>query len=141
MKTLDNINVNTDILILNDNNIISTADNLIQQWDLRTDKIVRSANPVQNIIEKIICDKEKSRLFVVAAEKFVKVLDLENFKNLFSIKFEKEISAFAINKEMDRYGVGFIDGEIAIKGRSYVEDEEGEDLTKEQEDKDIELLE
>ena len=33
------------------------------------------------------------------------------------------------------------DGEISIKGRSYVEDEEMEDITKEKEDRDIELLE
>jgi len=33
------------------------------------------------------------------------------------------------------------DGEISIKGRSHVEDEEGEDLFKEKEDRDMELLE
>jgi len=75
---------------------------------LKTDQIVKTAIPIQNCIEKICVDSSKTRLFIVAAEKFVKVLELSTFKSLYSIKFDKEVSGFDIAPEMDRYGVGFV---------------------------------
>jgi hypothetical protein len=105
---LENLNINSDILVLSTTDIISTSDNMVHRWDLRSDRIVNSATPIQNKIEKISTVKDRSSLFITAAEKFVKVIDLNTFANNFTIKFTKEISAFAISSNMDRYGVGFL---------------------------------
>lgn len=78
------------------------------RWDLRTDKVINTVAPIQNKIEKISTDKDKSKIFITANEKFVKVIDLETFNNNFTIKFQKEVSGFAISSNMDRYGVGFL---------------------------------
>ena len=105
---LDNLNINSDILVLSSSDIISTSDNTVLRWDLRSDKVMNSATPIQNKIEKISTTKDRSNLFITAAEKFVKVIDLNTFANNFTVKFPKEVSAFAISSNMDRYGVGFL---------------------------------
>ena len=108
MKVLENLDMNNDIMIISNEEIISTADNKLHRWDLRADSIVNTATPIQNKIEKISTDIDKSRIFIQAAEKFVKVIDLKTFNNNFTIKFQKEISAFGNSSQMDRYGVGFV---------------------------------
>ena len=124
---------------------ISTAENNLNLFDLRTDKLIYQANPMQSSIKRIVADLTQSRIFAVPqGENFVKCIELGKdhstmMKNLFSLKFPKEISAFDISADMNRYAVAYLDGEIKIKSRNVEEEEE--ELYKDQEDKDIEFLE
>jgi WD40 repeat protein len=146
VKTFDNMSINSDILILNTRDrFISTAENNLNMFDLRSDKMVYQINPMQSSIKKIVADFTQSRLFAIPqGENFVKCIELgkeetPSMKNLFSLKFSKEISAFDISGDMNRYAVGFVDGQIQIKSRNV--EEEDEEIYKDQEDKDLEFLE
>jgi WD40 repeat protein len=119
--------------------LLSTAENIVNQWDLRKDEIVNQANPIQGSINKLITDGNYMRLFTICQnETFIKVLDLQTLKNLYTVKFNKEITCFDISGDMNRYAVGFTNGEVSIKSRSTVEDEEN---VLDQEQKDLDLLE
>lgn len=132
-----------DLLVLNSKDkFISTADNFLNIFDLRNTQPVLQANPVQSGISKIISNDSQSRLFVVSPnENFVKVCDLESMtlRSLYTIKLGKEISAFDVSKDMNRYAVAYTDGQICIKSRNIDDDEE--DVYQDQEEKDMELLE
>jgi len=145
-KTFDNLNITSDLLVLkNKERFISTAENYLNIFDLRNEKLLYQANPMQSSIKKLIPDFTNSRLFAVPqGENFVKCLEFGkdnslSMKNLFSLKFPKEISAFDISGDLNRYAVGYNDGHIQIKSRN-VEDE-AEEIYKDQEDKDLEYLE
>lgn len=104
--------------------------------------MVLQANPIQSNITKLCIDSSKSRLFTVApGENFVKVLELNTFKELFSIKLKNSISAFDISQDMNRYAVSFSSGKIAVMSRNFEDEEEGFDLGKDPESRDMELLE
>ena len=146
VKTFDNMSINNDILILKSReSFISTAENNLNLFDLRTDKLIYQANPMQSSIRRIVTDITQSRIFAVpSGENFVKCIELGvvpsvTMKNLYSLKFPKEISSFDISADMNRYAVSYLDGEIMIKSRNV--EEEDEELYKDQEDKDIEYLE
>ena len=80
----------------------------INKWDMKTFKLLQQVNPIQNNIEKIKVNSDKTRLFAVSPnEKFVKVLELDSLKNLFSLKFQKEITNFDISSKMDVYAVAY----------------------------------
>lgn len=71
-------------------------------------KLLQQVNPIQNNIERIKINVDKTRLFAFSPnEKFVKVLELDSLKTLFSIKFQKELSNFDISPQMDLYAVAF----------------------------------
>ena len=75
---------------------------------MKTFKLLQQVNPIQNNIEKIKVNSDKTRLFAVSPnEKFVKVLELDSLKNLFSLKFQKEITNFDISSKMDVYAVAY----------------------------------
>lgn len=141
VKQYDNININQDILIMKSKDrFITSAENLINVFDIRSDNIVQQANPIQNSIHKLITDKNQTRLFVVSQkETFVKVLDPITLSNLYSVNLTKEISTFDISADMNRYVVGYMDGEVQFRSRNV--EEEGDDIYKQQEDKDFEMLE
>lgn len=145
VKVFKNLNICNDILIGKGNlkgKFISTAESHLNFFDLRSDKIVLQANPFQGSITKLITDTNQTRLFVVpGGESFVKVVDLESLtlRSLYSIKFENELSAFDISGDMNRYAIAFTSGEVSIRSRNFDEDEE--DIYKDQEEKDFELLE
>jgi WD40 repeat protein len=123
---------------MDNNKILSTAENMINQWDLRSDSIVLQANPFQANINRLVCDKAKSRLFTVCQnESFVKVLDMNTLKSLFNIKFNREISCFDISSDLNRYAVGFTNCDISIRTRIQNEDDE---IILDQEERDIQLL-
>jgi hypothetical protein len=106
---------------------------------LRKDAVITEANPIQGSINKLLSDRDHTRLFTICYnETFIKVLECESLKNLFTIRFPKEISCFDISADMNRYAVGYTDGQIAIKTRKQVDEEEN---IIDQEERDIELLE
>jgi WD40 repeat protein len=142
IKSYNNINTNNDIIIFNSKDrFISTAENLLNLWDMRTDKIIIQANPIQNEITRLRCDKNQHRLFTVSrGESFIKVLDPNYLTNLFSLNLKKEISCFDISNDLNRFAVGFTDGDILIKSRNLLGEDE-EDIYKDAEEKDFELLE
>ncbi len=91
-----------DITVLNETTFLTTAENFINKWDIKTLKLIQQVNPIQNNIERIRVNSEKTRLFAFSPnEKFIKVLELENLKTLFSIKQPKELSSFDISQSMD----------------------------------------
>ncbi len=63
---------------------------------------------------------------------------MNTLKSLFNIKFNREISCFDISSDLNRYAVGFTNGDISIRTR--IQNEEDE-IILDQEEKDIELLE
>ena len=143
VQIFKNTNICNDLVILKSKDqFISTSENFLNIFDLRNGKLLSQANPVQGNISKIISNDTESRLFVVSPnETFVKVLDMEllAMKSLYTIKLKKEISAFDISKDMNRYAVAFTSGEISIRSRNIDEDEE--DIYQDQQEKDFELLE
>jgi len=91
-----------DITVLNETTFLTTAENFINKWDIKTLKLIQQVNPIQNNIERIRVNSEKTRLFAFSPnENFIKVLELENLKTLFSIKQPKELSCFDISQSMD----------------------------------------
>jgi hypothetical protein len=135
---LNNKAIANDLLIHGDM-ILSTAENIINHWDMRKNEIVNQANPIQGSINKLLCDGNYTRLFTICQnEMFIKVLELQTLKNLYTVRFNKEITCFDISSDMNRYAVGFTNGEVVIKSRSIVEEEEN---ILDQEQNDIELLE
>ena len=75
---------------------------------MKTFKMIQQVNPIQNNIEKIKVNSDKTRLFAISPnEKFVKVLELDSLKNLFSLKFQKEITNFDISSKMDVFAVAY----------------------------------
>lgn len=124
---------------MDSNRLLSTAENMINQWDLRSDSILQQANPFQANINKLVCDKAQSRLFAVCQnESFIKVLEMNTLRSLFNIKFNREVSCFDISADLNRYAVGFTNSDISIRTRIENEDDE---VILDQEEKDIELLE
>jgi WD40 repeat protein len=143
-KVFQNQNICNDILILNGSRdqFISTAENYLNLFDLRTDRLILQANPVQGLISKIVSDADQTRLFVVSSgESFIKVVDLQNqLRSLYTIKLGNEVTNFDISEDMSRYAVSFGNGLISIRSRNFEEEEEN-DIYKDQEEKDLELLE
>lgn len=139
---MDNKNACADIQIFDINRVVSTAESLVNSWDLRTDSIVEQVNPVQGAISRLCMDKSQTRLFVVTpGETFVKVLDANTLRNLYPIKMASEVGCFDVSHDLNRFAVGYASGRITVKSRNLQDEEEGEDLAKDIEDKDIELLE
>jgi hypothetical protein len=113
--------------------------------------IQNQANPIQNNIVKLCSDNPnlnsnssssaKTRLFTVSyGEKFIKVLELNSMKNLYSIKLKNDLAAFDISPQLDRFAVGFSNGDISIRSKCS-EEEEDEMANLDQMDRDIKLLE
>ena len=111
------------------------------------DTVLNQANPVQNNIVKLCSDNgntkggAKTRLFTVShGEKFIKVLELNSLKSLYSVKLKNDISAFDIAPQLDRFAVGFSDGSFSIRTRP-LDTEDDELMNLDQEERDIRLLE
>lgn len=111
------------------------------------DTVVNQANPIQNNIVKLCCDNQdnkakiKTRLFTIShGEKFIKVLELNSLKNLYSIKVKNDISAFDISPDLDRFAVGFSNGDLSVRTKQ-IELDDDEFMNLEQEDRDMKLLE
>ena len=147
MKIYDNVNINHDILTINEECFISTAENLLNFWDIRMDNVLNQANPIQNNIVKLCSDNgntkgaAKTRLFTVShGEKFIKVLELNSLKSLYSVKLKNDISAFDIAPQLDRFAVGFSNGDLSIRTRP-LDTKDDELMNLDQEERDIRLLE
>lgn len=145
VQSYDNVNICNDILVMNtlEGKIISSAENYINIFDIRKNELVAQANPIQSGITKLITDRNEMRLFTVSSnETFVKVVELSNLslKSLYSINLKEQVSSFDISQDMNRYAVSYTNGSIVIKSKNTTEEKEEEELDKDQEEKDIELL-
>jgi hypothetical protein len=111
-------------------------------FDLRSEGVfIHQANPIQSNLSKLISDENQTRLFAFAPnETYIKVLEPNTLKDLYSIKLKKEISQFDISHDLNRFAVGFTSGEISIRSKNILYDEDN-DIYKDQEEKDLELLE
>lgn len=111
------------------------------------DTYLNQVNPIQNNIVKLCCDNSntnggvKTRLFAIShGEKYIKVLELNSLKSLYSIKLKNDLSAFDISPGLDRFAVGFTNGDLSIRTKS-LENEEDDLMNLDQEERDIKLLE
>ncbi len=106
---------------------------------MRSDSILQKANPFQANINRLVCDRDQSRLFAICQnESFIKVLEMNTLRSLFNIKFNREVSCFDISSDLNRYAVGFTNSDFSIRTRI---ENENDEVILDQEERDIELLE